>query len=78
MELALAQLSDHWCVSLYLPAEHRFIDGPHTYASALAALAYAAHWQALGATIRPASQAAYAALEAEAAAASAVVRAVGD
>ncbi len=73
MELAIAHIGPSWFVALYCPAEHRYLDSTHEFASALAALAYVTHWQALGATIRERSQAMYRALVAEAAQGAAVV-----
>ena len=78
MELALCRIGHTWLIALYLPAEHRSLDRTHEFASAIAALSYVAHWQHEGATIRPASQVAYATLVEEAARAGAVVRAVGE
>lgn len=78
MELALAHLGPSWLIALYCPAEHRSLDRTHEFASAQAALSYVTHWTAQGATIRAASQGAYAALVEEAAQGAGVVRVVGE
>lgn len=78
MQLALARIAGGWQIRLYAPGDHRFLDTPHHFVSAIAALDYVQHWQQHGATVRVGSQAVYADLAEEARAGAGLVKVVGE